>query len=69
MSQLERIDRDLAITPRPTRIGMAGRAWAVPASPRGASSRPRPVQEACRVGFVALPSACAAAEAAFLLWG
>jgi hypothetical protein len=64
MSYLGRIDRDIVIPPGPTQISMAGRAWAVPPMPGGASSRP--VQEACSVGFVALSSARAAAEAAFL---
>ena len=50
---------------------MAGGAWACPPMPHGAPSRPRPgpVQEACRVGYVALALSWAAAEIAFLLWG
>ena len=68
MSHLGRIDRDLAIPPRPMQISMAGDAWACPPTPRGAPLRPRPgpVQEAYSVGFVA---PCTTAEAAFLLWG
>ncbi len=52
-------------------ISMASDAWACPPTPRGAPSRsrPGPVQEACRVGFVALSLSWAAAEVAFLLWG
>jgi hypothetical protein len=71
MSHLGRTGRDLAIPPRPTRISMAGGSWARPPTPRGAPSRPRPgpVQEACRVGFVALALSWAAAEVAFLLRG
>ena len=71
MCHLGRTGRDLAIPPRPTQISMAGGAWACPPTPRGAPSRPRPdpVQEACRVGFVALALSWAAAEIAFLLWG
>ncbi len=69
MSHLGRTDRDLVIPPRPTQISMAGGAWACPPMPRGAPSRPGPVQEACRVGFVALALSWAAAEVAFLLWG
>ena len=71
MSHLGRTDGDLVIPPRPTQISMAGGAWACPPTPRGAPARPRPgpVQEACRVGFVALALSWAAAEIAFLLWG
>jgi hypothetical protein len=71
MSHLGRTDRDLLIPLRPTQISMAGSSWACPPMPRGAPSRPRPgpVQEACRVGFVALALSWAAAEVAFLLWG
>jgi hypothetical protein len=70
MSHLGRTDRDLVFPPRPTQISMAGRAWACPPMPRGAPPpRPGPVQEACRVGFVALALSWAAAEVALLLWG
>jgi hypothetical protein len=70
MSYLGRTDRDLVIPLRPTQISMAGGAWACPPPvPPAASPRPRPgpVQEACRVGFVALALSWAAAEIAFLL--
>ena len=71
MSHLGPIDRDLVIPLRPTQISMADGAWACPPMPRSAPSRPRPgqVQEACRVGFVALALSWAAAEVALLLWG
>ena len=71
MSYLGQHNRDLFIPPRPMQISMAGTVEARPPLLRFTLSKPRlsPVQEAARVGFVALALSWAAAEIAFLLWG
>ena len=71
MSYLGQHNRDLFIPPRPMHISMASAVGARPPLLRFTLSRPRhgPLQEAARVGFVALALSWAAAEIAFLLWG